>query len=407
MHVLFVAPAFPANQKEFVRALKQAGARVTGIGEDPAHWLPYDVSQWLDDYVQVHSVTDEQALTDAVRGVQARGWVDRLEATVEAHMLTTARVREICTIPGVSYEQTLICRDKTRMKEFMRRNGIATAQSRAAASEAEVRSFIAEVGYPIVIKPRDGAGASATWRIDREEDLPAALADTGVAQGRSAAVEEFVTGHEGFYDTLTVNGEVRHEFISHYYPNVLEAMRTRWISPVIIVTNRIGSEGYDEVKQMGRKVIRDLGLGTTPTHMEWFFGEKGLKFSEIGVRPPGVGHWDLYCAANDIDLYREWADAIVHGQTWGRLSRQYSAAIINLRPTEDGTIRRYEGLDRIIEKYNRWIIKGHLPHVGSPTQPVGAGYMANAWIHLKHPDYDILRDILREIGETVKVIASP
>jgi formate-dependent phosphoribosylglycinamide formyltransferase (GAR transformylase) len=406
MHVIFVAPAFPQNQKEFVRALSQVGAQVTGIGEDPPEWLPHDVTQWLDGYEKVSSVTDEGALFDAVKRIQSRSWVDRLEATVEAHMLPVARVREACSIPGVTYEQTLICRDKTRMKEFMREHGIACAQSRSAESTEDVLEFINEVGYPIIMKPRDGAGAAVTWRIDREEDLPPALADTGVDRGVSIAVEEFVTGHEGFFDTLTVNGEIRHEFISHYYPNVLEAMRTRWISPVIIVTNRMDSEGYDEVKGMGHKIVTDLGLGTTPTHQEWFFGEKGLKFSEIGVRPPGVGHWDLYCAANEIDLYREWADAMVYGRTWGQLSRRYSAAIINLRPTQDGVIQRYEGLDRIMEKYNHWIIKGHIPSTGTPTQPVGAGYMANAWIHVRHPDYDDLREILREIGETVKVIAA-
>ena len=41
---------------------------------------------------------------------------------------------------------------------------------------------------------------------------------------------------------------------------------------------------------------------------------KGCKFSEIGCRPPGVGVWDLYAAANDFDIYREWAMAVVHGR---------------------------------------------------------------------------------------------
>ena len=50
--------------------------------------------------------------------------------------------------------------------------------------------------------------------------------------------------------------------------------------------------------------------------MEWFFGPKGLKFSEIGCRPPGVGAWDLYPSGNDLDLYREWAHAIVHGHMY-------------------------------------------------------------------------------------------
>ena len=61
------------------------------------------------------------------------------------------------------------------------------------------------------------------------------------------SVEEFVEGHAGFWDTLTVNGEVAHEFISHYYPGVLEAMRTQWISPQIVTTNRADDELYAEV----------------------------------------------------------------------------------------------------------------------------------------------------------------
>ena len=63
---------------------------------------------------------------------------------------------------------------------------------------------------------------------------------------------------------------------------------------------------------MGQRVTQALGIGTAATHMEWFFGPKGLKFSEIGCRPPGVGVWDLYCAANEFDLYAAWAHAIVH-----------------------------------------------------------------------------------------------
>lgn len=405
MHVIFVEPHFPAYQKQFVRALKEVGARVTGIGETPGPYLPDDVKGWLDDYEHIHSVTDEQAMVDTVRRIQSRGWVDRLEATIEAHMLPAAKVREVCTIPGVSYQQTLICRDKTLMKAFMREHGVPCALSTAAASAEDIYNFARQAGYPLILKPRDAAGASHTWRVNSEAELGPVLQQVGATGLQSIAVEEFIEGHEGFYDTLTVNGEIVHDFISHYYPNVLEAMRTRWISPVIIVTNRVAAPGYDELKEMGRKVIKSLGLQTTPTHMEWFFGPKGLKFSEIGVRPPGVSHWDLYCAANDIDLYKEWASAIAYGHASGHLSRNYSAAIINLRPTQDGYIQRYEGIERIHEKYGQWVIKAYFPPPGSPTQGVEAGFMANAWIHIKYPDYDDLRAILEEIGQTIKVIA--
>ena len=132
---------------------------------------------------------------------------------------------------------------------------------------------------------------------------------------------------------MTVEGEIRHEFISHYYPNVLEAMRTRWISPQIAITNRIDAPGYEEVKRLGKRVIDVLGIETSATHMEWFYGPKGLKFSEIGCRPPGVSVWDLYSAANDFDVYQEWANTIVHGEPRQRRSLQCSRAMWTHLPT--------------------------------------------------------------------------
>jgi hypothetical protein len=184
-------------------------------------------------------------------------------------------------------------------------------------------------------------------------------------------------------------------------------MRTRWISPVFIATNRIDQAGgYDEVKEMGKRVISLLGIETSATHMEWFFGPRGLKFSEIACRPPGVGAWDLYCAANDLDLYREWANAVCHGRLTATPSRRYSAGIISLRPDRDGIITGYDGLSEVHSRFGEWIIDFHLPSAGTPTQPVEAGYMANAWIRMRHPDFDELRSILGQVGEIAQVRAS-
>ena len=55
---------------------------------------------------------------------------------------------------------------------------------------------------------------------------PGELLSSWRAGASRQAVEEFVEGHEGFYDTVCVNGNVSLDFVSHYYPNVLEAMRT-------------------------------------------------------------------------------------------------------------------------------------------------------------------------------------
>ncbi len=404
MHVIFVEPAFPYNQRQFVRGLRAAGARVTGIGEMPLEALPDEIRGWLYGYEQVGSVVHEPSLLAAVQRIQGREWVDRLEATVEAHIMATARVREACGIPGTSVRTAYLCRDKPAMKEALRQAGIPCAQSIGTDSPDDVRAFAEAVGYPLIVKPRDAAGAADTWQVRDDAELENVISESRLGHGASVAVEEFIEGHEGFFDTICVGGEIMHYFLTHYYPNVLEGMRTRWISPQFIATNRLDAEGYDEVKVMGKKVIDILEIGTSATHMEWFYGPKGLKFSEIGCRPPGVGAWDLYCAGNEMDVYKEWGMAIVHGHPSQQPSRGYSAGLINLRPDRDGHIAGYEGLE-LLDQLGDAIIDHHLPPPGTPTQPVEAGYMANAWVRLRHPDYDQLRRMLDMVGQKVQVRA--
>ncbi|RMG12580.1 MAG: ATP-grasp domain-containing protein [Planctomycetota bacterium] len=406
MHVIMVEPAFPTNQREFVRALKSVGATVSAIGERPYHALDGQLKEWLTWYEQVPTVCDLRLMVQATRRLQRRGWIDRMEATVEAHMRTAAEAREHCRIPGTSVDTTLKCRDKPLMKQVLREAGIPCARSGGVSNAAEVRAFVAEVGYPVILKPRDGAGAQGAYKIESEADLERALAETGLSSGEVPyAIEEFISGHEGFYDTITVEGRVVHEFVTHYYPNVLHAMRTRWISPQFVATNRIDAPGYAELRRLGRRVIEVLGIRTAPTHMEWFITPKGLMFSEIACRPPGVGAWDLYCAANEMDLYAEWARAICGLPPRDFPSRRYAAGLIALRPDRDGTIVGTEGQRALFEDLGSFVIGAHFPAPGTPTQPVEAGYKANAWVQMRHPDYDTLRAMLDLVGRKLQVRA--
>ena len=145
MNIIFVEPSFPYNQREFVRALHAVGANVIGIGERPARQLSDELKGWLSDYVQVSSVVNEAAMLAAVKAVQARLGVDRLEATVEAHIMAAAAVREAAGIPGTSVRTAYLCRDKPAMKEALRRAGIPCAQSTRASSAQDAREFAAAV----------------------------------------------------------------------------------------------------------------------------------------------------------------------------------------------------------------------------------------------------------------------
>ena len=108
---------------------------------------------------------------------------------------------------------------------------------------------------------------------------------------------------------------------------------------------------------------------------------------------------------NDVDLYREWANAVVHGHVAAYPSRRFATGIVALRPDRDGHITGYSGVDEAQARLGEWVIDAHLPPPGTPTQPVEAGYWANAYVRMRHPDYDALRGILDDVGRTVHVYA--
>lgn len=407
MHVIFIAPHFPANQRRFVRALHAVGARVTGVGELPAEHLDGELRGLLSGWEQVANVCDATLLYRAVRKIQQQGpWVHRLAAVVEAHMQAAAEVRQATQIPGLSPQTVTRCRDKFEMKRFLKAHGIPVANQCEVHRGDDARRFAQHNGFPFVLKPRDGAGASGTCKVTDPASLEAAIARNGLDRGGAFwSAEDFIDGHEGFYDTLTVGGHVVFEAISHYYPNVLTAMRSRHVNPYLITTNRLDAPGYQPLRDMGHRAIRALKLGTTATHMEWFVGDRGLVFNEIGARPPGVNVWDLYAQANQFDIYKAWAEAICYGRVSALPTDRGCGGLLALRPDRDGHVVRIHGAEEVQQRYGKHIFSAHLPAPGTPTQPVEAGYRANGYVYATHPDYDACKAMMADIGQRIRIEA--
>jgi hypothetical protein len=113
----------------------------------------------------------------------------------------------------------------------------------------------------------------------------------------------------------------------------------------------------------------------------------------------------MYNEANEMDLHREWAHGLMHGSPSGAPSRRYSCGLVALRPNRDGTISGYSGLDEVYRRYGDLVTAAHLPEPGTPTQPIEAGYHANAWMRLRHPDFDTLKGVLSDVGQLAQVWA--
>lgn len=403
-HVVFLGPDLFSAYVDLVRGLKRAGARVTGIGHTAIQKLDPRLHRYLDAYEQANTLDAGQVL-DVCRRIDARAPIDRLETGDESLIMCAAQARAAMELPGLSVRSATLCRDKPLMKEALRQAGVPTAASAAVDTLGALREFVEREGFPVILKPRSALGSLGTQKANNVQELERAAKALKLDQGMSVAVEEFVEGHEGFYDTLSIDGKVIHEFVSHYYPNVLPALEDRRVAPQIAATNRVGLDSYDELKEMGRKVIEVLGIGTSATHMEWFFGPKGLKFSEIGARPPGERIWDLYSAGNDLNLWTEWAMIMVHGRQASHLSRRFATGSVQVRPDRDGKIAGYENVREVMRVLRPYLFEHRLPPRGTPTDPIFKGYYNNVWFRLRHPDYDELCRLMTFAGEHLKVRA--
>jgi biotin carboxylase len=405
MHVLFLAPDTHVYNHAFLRGLRSVGAKVSGIGPTPADKLSQGAQQHLDGYRACPNVLDTNELLVRARELGSKAAFDRIETIDEPLIEPAARLREALGVPGLSVATARLCRDKVAMKEFLRERGIPCAASAGVTSAAELRAFAAREGYPLIVKPVDGFNALDTYRVADASELEALLPKLKLDGARRIAVEEFIEGHEGFYDTLIGQDGLWHDFVGHYYPGCLEANRTRWISPQIAVSNRIELDGYRELRDVGAKVASALGLTGTATHMEWFFGPKGLKFGEIGARPAGEKIWDMYRVANDFDVFREWALAILGKSSEARPSRRLSVGSIQVRPDKDGVFAGHSGVREVLARYGTRIYEHEVPPAGAPTKALDRGWLCNTWFRLTHEDYDELRNALTFIGETVKARA--
>ncbi len=404
MHVLFLAPDTHIYNHGFLRALKALGAKVSAIGMTGSDQLSPATRTLVDNYRHCENMLDGQALQRCAQQLAAPAF-DRIETIDEPLVEPAAALREYLGVPGLSLRTARLCRDKVAMKEFLRQRAIPCAQSDSVRSPAEATAFAERCGYPVILKPIAGFGSLSTFRCASTTELASALAKMQPTATHPIAIEEFIEGHEGFFDSLCDSDGVRYEFASHYYPGCLEAAQQRWISPQIAVTNRVEQGGYEEVRAMNRRVVDALGIRNSATHMEWFFGPKGLKFSEIGARPAGEKIWDMYSGANEFDVYREWALGLLGRPGEKKPSRRFAAGSIQIRPSLDGRITGHRGLEAAWARCGPCIYEHAVPPPGTATKALDKGWLVNTWFRLRHENYDTLRELMTFLGETVKADA--
>ncbi len=398
----FVAPYLLDTTTRFVEAAASLpGVELALITNENPDRLPPGLRHHLAGHWRVDDALDAGQIAWAVEGLGGQlGPVQRLIAVLEQLQVPVAQVREHLGIPGMDPATARNFRDKAQMKTVLRAAGVPCARHRLADSADSAADFAQEVGFPLVVKPPAGAGAKSTFRLDDANDLKAWLNTIPPTPDRPAMIEEFLTGEEGSYDSVMVDGQLVWDSISNYLPTPLEVLRNPWMQWVVLLPRDIAGPEYDEIKTVAPKALNALGLRTGLSHMEWFRRPDGsVAVSEVGARPPGAQITSMLCFAHDFDLYTAWARLMVDG-TFDPPERKWSAGTVYLRGQGAGHVQAVHGLDRLQPEVTALIVDSRMPQL---DQPSSGSYEGDGYITVRHPDTAVVTAALKQIVTTVRV----
>ncbi len=312
---VFISPNFPVNYWHFCRELTNNGLNVLGIGDQPYDELLPDLRASLHEYYKVSSLENYDEVYRAVAYfIFKYGRIDFLESNNEYWLERDARLRDdfninsgfrSVDIPRIKY--------KSKMKEYYQKVGIPTARYHLVDSFEGCKAFIDEVGYPVVVKPDNGVGASHTYRLTNDDDLHAFLAER--EENVSYIMEEYVFAEVNSYDAvIDSNGNPLFETGNVTPMSIMDIVNTGDNSIYYIV-----KELADDIRAAGRATVKSFGVRSRFVHFEFFrltqdqpsLGKKGQVVAlEVNMRPCGGISPDMMNYANSTDVYKIWADMI-------------------------------------------------------------------------------------------------
>ncbi len=383
----------------FVRAAaKLDNVKLLGV----VHTPPPDAASLYDDMVRIENPMDTGELVEAVERLKRRhGQPFRIIGVLEMMQEQLALLRQHFGVEGTPPAVADLFRDKARMKEALRAANLPTARHKTLTSAADAKQFAEQVGFPMVIKPPAGLGSKSTFKIRSVGELAAALDGLHISEQNPMLAEEFLTGREFSFETLTVGGVPRWHSISHYSPTCLEAVETPWIQWCCMLPRDISGKEYDGIRDVGFRTIKALGLKDGMTHMEWFQRPDGsLAIGEIAQRPAGANISIMNCYAHDMDLYKAWNRAVVDSAFDGPWERKYAVGTAFLRGMGRGRVTGATGFAEIKRQLGTSIVEAKIPSVGDPKSD---SYEGDGYIVVRDPNTEVVKDLLKTIIKTIKI----
>lgn len=403
-HVVLVAPYLSDNMRHCVRCFANLpDCKLGVVSQEPADKLPPELRGHLAAWQQIGDPADHRNIVAGASAIRQQwGRIDRLEGYLEMLQVPIAEARDALAIDGMRAEVAKNFRDKNRMKAVLQKAGVPVARQALVHGADDVRTFVQQVGYPIVLKPLAGFGARNTQRVTDEGSLAAALNALLPSASNPAQAEEFVQGEEHTFEAVVIDGKVEWSSSTSYIPTPLQVLENPWMQYALILPREMHPEHVQAFAPVNAKALAALGVRHGLSHMEWFLRENGTPVvSEVGARPPGANIMPLLQAAHGADPWAAWARLLVHG-TWQFPERRFAAGTIFLRAKGGGdTVRSVTGVEAMRARLGPALADMKLPR---PGQPRSQHYEGDGWVLVHHPETKGVVQALRAVLDTVSVV---
>ena len=322
-------------------------AHKMGVHVITADYLPDNIAhKYSDEYVNV-SIMDREAVLKVAHEKKIDGI---LSFGVDPGVVTAAYVAEKMGLPFPPLKSVDILQNKNKFRAFLEKNGFNCPWHFSFASAEETMEFFRSTTttsdynyFPCIVKPVDSAGSKGCSRVDRIDDLPAAVeyARSESHNGR-IIVEQFLEKAYASSDTdsFSINDElVFCSFNCQHFdaksPNPYTPAAYSWPSEMPVAAQK-------ELRGEIQRLIKLLHLGTSIYNIETRVATDGKPYiMELSPRGGGNRLSEVLKMATGQDLIANnirgalrlslepmidpvyngsWAEFIVHSNQSGKFS---------------------------------------------------------------------------------------
>lgn len=313
-------------------------AHKLGIYVITCDYLPDNIAHKYSDEYRNVSIVDKEAVLAVARELQIDGI---MSFAVDPGVVTAAYVQEQMGLPGNPYESVCILQNKDRFRNFLTKNGFNVPKAKGFSSVEEAMAETYWYPWPVIVKPTDSAGSKGVTRVDRLEDLEAALkvAFEHSLSGR-VIVEEFIEkqGCSSDSDCFSVDGQLK--FVSFSAQRFDEDAPNPYTPSAYSWPSTFTKEQETELTSEIQRLLTLLGMRTSIYNIETRVGVNGKPYiMEVSPRGGGNRLAEMVRFATGVDLITNavraaigqevvdveqkpyeghWAEVVLHAEKDGR-----------------------------------------------------------------------------------------